>query len=34
MFAAVDKYTNTLIVSSNEKIKINNFENINKDSIK
>ena len=28
MFAAVDKYTNTLIVSSNEKIKINNFGNI------
>ena len=28
MFAAVDKYANTLIMSSNEKIKINNYENI------
>lgn len=28
MFAAVDKYTNTLKVSSNKKIKINNYENI------
>ena len=28
MFAAVDKYAHTLIMSSNEKIKINNYENI------
>ena len=28
MFAAVDKYTSTLMASSNEKIKINNFGNI------
>tara|TARA_Y100000590_G_scaffold335042_1_gene381280 strand:+ start:677 stop:1828 length:1152 start_codon:yes stop_codon:yes gene_type:complete len=28
MFAAVDKYTNTLMVSSNKKIKINNYENV------
>ena len=28
MFAAVDKYTNTLIVSSDKKIKINNYDNI------
>ena len=28
MFASVDKYDNTLIMSSNEKIKINNYENI------
>ena len=28
MFAAVDKYTNTLKMSSNKKIKINNYENI------
>ena len=28
MFAAVDKYTNTLMASSNKKIKINNYENI------
>ena len=28
MFAAVDKYANTLRISSNKKIKINNYENI------
>lgn len=28
MFAAVDKFANTLMISSNKKIKINNYENI------